>query len=202
MAEQHDAAGIRGQITDDFRLPVYAQDMLFVVTGAGSAAAQGPQGSYLLDHPPEGALRVTWGAADGPTLAFWPDAEQAHLRWDGRVKVGGFIERLHARELGGLEVIIIEVVGGPFAADHVGLPSLNDMKHGIFARPSDTEPFGQGQSYPFIILAESNLAGLAQDALVSGLAVDAYGSLASEAGGWHELVGLPLLLDSLTLLAP
>ena len=52
------------------------------------------------------------------------------------------------------------------------------------------------------MLAESNLAALAQDALVSGLAVDAYTALANDANGWHEIVGLPLLLDTLTLLAP
>ena len=62
-------------------------------------------------------------------------------------------ERLHARELGGLELVIVEVVGGPFSVDHVGLPSLNDMHNGIFARPADTEPFKKDQAYPFIILA-------------------------------------------------
>ncbi len=148
-------------------------------------------------------MRITWGAADGPTLAFWDNtADWLNLRWDGRVKVGGFVERLHAREGGGRELVIAEVVGGPFAADHVGLPSLDDMRNGIFARPSEVEPLDGDQAYPFVILADSNLATLVQDALVSGLAVDVYGVLASEAGGWHEIVGLPLLMDSLTLLAP
>ncbi len=197
------AIGVSGQLTEQFQIPAYAQDMLYVVTRDGAAQAQGKHGAFNLTTPPEGVVQITWGAADGPTLAFWNNAaEWLNLRWDGRVKVGGFIERLHARELGGLELVIVEVVGGPFAVDHVGLPSLNDMHNGIFARPADTEPFKKDQAFPFIVLAESNLASLAQDALISGLAVDAYGSLASEAGRWHEVVGLPLLLDSLTLLAP
>lgn len=199
---QNEKSGFVGQLTDEFRIPVYAQDMLFIVTEDGSAQAQGKQGKYALDGAPQGTVRLTWGASDGPALAYWRENELPAARWDGRVKIGGFVERLHARELGGLEVVIIEVVGGLLPATHVGLPSLNDMRNGIFARPSDSEPFGSDQSYPFVILAESNLSGIAQDALVSGLAVDAYGSLASEAGRWHELVGLPLLLDSLTLLAP
>jgi len=69
--------------------------------------------------------------------------------------------------------VIAEVVGVSFPVDHVGLPSLDEMRQGIYARPSDTEPLDQNQSYPFIILAESNLASLVQDALISGIAVDA-----------------------------
>ncbi len=192
-----------GQLAGDFHIPSYAQDMLYLVSGEAVAQAQGKQGHFSLDETPEIPLRLVWGGADGPTLAVWQALpEQGSLEWDGRVKVGGFIERLHARELGGLEIVIAEVVGGSFPVDHVGLPSLDEMRQGIYARPSDEEPFDQDEAYPFIILAESNLASLVQDALVSGLAVDAYGALASEAGRWHEVVGLPLLLDTLTLLAP
>jgi hypothetical protein len=190
------------QLSDDYTIPAYAQDMLYVVSGDNTAQSRGKYGKFTLDQAPDRSLGLTWGAG-GPTLVVWTRApESSTLRWDGRVKVGGFIERFHGLEIGGLEVVVAEVVGGPFPIDHVGLPSLDDVQHGIFARPSDVEPLGRDQAYPFVILAESNLAALAQDALVSGLAVDAYGSLAGEAGRWHEVVGLPLLLDSLTILAP
>ncbi len=193
---------VEGQLSDDFRIPAYAQDMLFIVSGANTVQARGKNGTFPLDVPSDGPLHLTWGAG-GPILAVWSAVpERLHFDWDGRVKVGGFIERLHAREVGGLELVVAEVVGGPLAVDHVGLPSLGDMRNGIFSRPSDAEPLGRDQAYPFIALAESNLASLVQDALISGLAVDAYGSLASEAGRWHEVVGLPLLLETLTLLAP
>jgi hypothetical protein len=193
---------MEGQLSEDFAVPPYARDMLYVVAGAKSAQTRGKHGTFTLGEAPAGPVRLTWGVG-GPTLVVWESAPgDLRLHWDGRVKVGGFVERFHGREVGGLEIVIAEVVGGPLAADHVDLPSLDDMRGGVFSRPSDTEPQGRDQAYPFIIQADSNLAALAQDALVSGLAVDACGSLASDAGRWHEVVGLPLLLDSLTLLAP
>jgi hypothetical protein len=191
---------VEGQLTEDFAIPIYARDMLYVVAGAQSAQASGKHGKFRLELT--GEVRIAWGDG-GPTLAVWKHAPaEPTLRWDGRVKVGGFVERFHGLEVGGLEIVIAEVVGGSFPVDHVGLPSLEDMRSGVFARPSDSEPLDRDHAYPFIILAESNLAALVQDAMVSGLAVDAYGSLASDEGRWHEVVGLPLLLDKLTILAP
>ncbi len=191
-----------GQLSESFAIPAYAQDMLYLVCDDNAVQTRGKYGKFKLDAAPPGPLSVTWGAG-GPTLVVWSHPpEAARLQWDGRVKVGGFIERFHGLEVGGVEVVIAEVVGGPFPINHVGLPSLDDMHNGIFARLSDAEPLGRDQSYPFIILAESNLAALAQDALVSGFAVDACGSLADDAGRWQEVVGLPLLLDTLTILAP
>jgi hypothetical protein len=195
-----------GQLTGKYRIPAYAQAMLFLVPeGAQASQVQGERGSFSLDaeRTSSAPLRLAWGNAAGPILAVWdlPPGD-LHLDWDGRVRVGGFIERLHAREVGGLEIVIADVVGGPLPADHVGLPSLDDMREGVYARTSDAEPLTRGQVYPFVSLAESNLAALAQDALVSGLAVDAYGSLAADDNRWHEVVGLPLLLDMLTLHAP
>jgi hypothetical protein len=191
-----------GKLTSKYRIPPYAQEMLYLVTSDRFTPVQGPQGN-LDTFSVNGLARLNWGTPKGPTLVFWDSvASSSDLHWDGHVKIGGFIERLHALEVGGLEVVIAEVVGGPVALDNGGLPSLDDMRQGVFARPSDIEPLDKDRVYPFIILAESNLAALAQDALVSGIAVDAHGSLADEGGKWHETVGLPLLLESLTLLAP
>src|SRR5258708_6909657 len=192
-----------GQLTRQFQIPDFAQDMLFVVTSSGSAQTQGEQGHFDFKVPADGNVRLHWAAANGPILAFWDNVTAwSGLNWDGHVKIGGFIERLHAHELGGLEVVVFELIGGPFASDHVSLPSLDDMRKGIFARPSDTEPLANDQFYPLIVLAESNMAAPSQDALVSGLGVDAYASLASEAGGWPENCGLPARLGSFNLLAP
>jgi hypothetical protein len=201
-AERIAGMSVEGQLTKTFTIPGYAQDMLYLVTDNGSAPTQGKYGKFSLNAPPTGSIRLTWGTASGPILVCWENVDELQLQWDGHINVGGFIERLHAHEVGGLELIIVEVIGGAFPVGHRGLASLEDMRAGIFARPADTEPIGSGQAYPFVVLAESNLAALAQDALVSGLGVDAYGSLASEASRWHEVVGLPLLLDTLTLLAP
>ena len=195
-----------GQLTGKYRIPAYAQAMMCLVPEGGQGRqAQGLHGRFSLDadRTSSGPLRLAWGNAVGPILAVWDHPPgDLNLDWDGRVRVGGFIERLHAREVGGLEIVIAEVLGGPLPAEQVGLPSLDDMRDGVYARTSDAEPLTRDQVYPFVSLADSNLAALAQDALVSGLAVDAYGSLAGDENRWHEVVGLPLLLDMLTLHAP
>src|SRR5215510_5794202 len=89
-----------GKLTEKFRLPEYAQDMCYVVVESGTAQTRGVYGDFTLEQEPHGAVRLTWGAADGPTLAYWEQIPpNLQLGWDGRIKVGGFIERLHAREL-------------------------------------------------------------------------------------------------------
>jgi hypothetical protein len=179
--------------------------MLYVESGSGEwpvpLPTSGKQGEFTLAAPLTAPVALRWGTAHGPTLTLLPvpPAGSRSLGWQGQVIVGGFIDRIHACEIGGLEVAIVEVVGGAFAAGHTALPSLTDMRGGVFARPSNAEPHTSGDSFPLIALAESSVAALAQDALVSGLAVDAYGRLADEAGGWHEALGLPLLLEALTL---
>lgn len=192
-----------GRIAGRWRIPAYAQDMLYIVSGESRAQLQGTDGQFVLEGELSDVLRITWAWwRVGPTLVHWPlPLETDDLEWDGRVKVGGFVQRLHAREIGGMEIVIAEIVGGAFEASYGDLPSLEDMKGGIFARPADSEPLGTGQTYPFILNAESNFAALAQDALVSGLAVDAVGILADDDTGWQQVCGLPLLMESLTMLA-
>ncbi len=195
---------ISGQLAGSWRIPAYAQDMLYVVSGESRAQTQGPLGQFTLDGELSDTLRVSWAWwRVGPILTHWAlPLEADPLNWDGRVKVGGFVERLHAREIGDMEIIIAEIVGGSFPANYGGLPSLEDMRGGVFARPADIEPLGMGLTYPFILNAESNFAAIAQDALVSGLAVDAIGILADDDTGWQHISGLPLLMESLTMLAP
>ncbi len=192
-------------LTSAYQIPRYAQDSLFLVCASQTANAKGVHGEYSLDKTtlPVEHVELHWAHPDGPALACWDNLEDwSELNWTGQIKVGGFIERLHGREISDLEVVIAEVVGGPLPGDHISLPTLRDMRNGVFAYPADREPLKQDQIYPFIILAESNFATLAQDALVSGLAVDAYGSLTAESDQWHKIIGLPLQLESLTLLAP
>jgi hypothetical protein len=179
------------QISLKWRVPVYAQGLLI----------PGSDESFAYIH---------WVDGDGPTLAYWalPESEteainnvNVSFEWDGRVIVGGFVERLHVRRLGDVELVIAEIVGGVFPANYRNLPTLADMREGVFARPADFEPSDDDHTYPFVMEADSAFASLAQDALVSGLAVDAVGRLADDAQGFHDVCGLPLMLESLTLLA-
>src|SRR5689334_14514122 len=101
------------QLTNtDYPLPAYAQDMLYLVTDDQTVQAGGERGDFNLSKS-NGDVRLTWGSANGPILTIWEELGKGQLDWDGQVTVGGFIERLHAHEIGGLEVVVIEVVGGP-----------------------------------------------------------------------------------------
>ena len=181
------------QISLKWRVPAYAQGLLI----------PGSDDTFAYIH---------WVDGDGPTLAYWalPEADaeanpsstvNAAFEWDGRIVVGGFVERLHIRRLGDVELVIAEIVGGVFPAQYHNLPTLADMREGVFSRPADLEPADDDHTYPFVIDVDSAFASLAQDALVSGLAVDAVGRLADDGQRFHEICGLPLLMESLTLLA-
>src|SRR5260221_12171321 len=79
-----------GQLTRQFQIPDFAQDMLFVVTDSGSAQTQGEQGYFDLKVPADGNVRLHWAAANGPILASWDNVTAwSGLNWDGHVKIGG-----------------------------------------------------------------------------------------------------------------
>lgn len=167
----------------NWRVPAYAQDRFVIRTD--------------IDF-----VNLHWLDVNGPVLVYWePPARGESINWDGTVSVGGFIERLHARRIAGVDFIVAEVVGGAFPADYTNLPTMADMSAGIFARPPDIGPADVGQMYPFIFEADSHFAALAQDALVSRLAVDVIGHFAPDEDRWHEVCGLPLIADTLTLLS-
>src|SRR5579859_4295643 len=143
-------------LSSAYQIPRYAQDLLFLVCGSQVTQIKGVHGDYALDKAafPIERVELHWAHSDGPILVCWENLESwSDLDWTGQIKVGGFVERLHGRDIGDLEVVIAEVVGGPLPGDHVGLPSLEDMRSGVFARSSDREPLKQDQVYPFIILA-------------------------------------------------
>lgn len=141
----------------------------------------------------EGQAVIRWGGAEGPLLGY-------AATWDGAVRVGGFVERIHALDLDGTDLLFLEVIGGIFPADTLALPTLDDMKAGRYSRPATLEPLGADFSYFFATTTESDIASLAQDALVSGLSVDVVGRLADDDQNLHELCGLPLVPVSLSLL--
>jgi hypothetical protein len=74
------------------------------------------------------------------------------------------------------------------------------MKQGIFTHPADAEPLGERMVYPFVLDPDSTFAGWLQDALVAGIAVDAVGRLSDDKQQFYMLTGLPLVMESLSLL--
>jgi hypothetical protein len=191
-----------------WRIPAYAQDMLWMQQGAHAARTSGTRGAFSLDVPGDGteAMFLVWGTADGPPLTVWhrPDTGAPFtVGWQGAVSVGGFIERLHVVEARGLELVIAEVEGGLLPPSYRRLPTLVQMQTAPFTRQgSDDPPLMRDFAYTFLAAAESVYAEYLHHALVSELAVDCFAVLGPQKGRWHEIVGLPLLLESVSLLAP
>lgn len=194
---------------DEWRIPPYARPMIWVSMGAQAAQVMDDRGRFLLDMPggsfEDLPLELRWGRPDGQVLVEWlPDdwIEPGIVGWSGEIAIGGFVERLHALTVRGLDLIVAEVEGGPLPATYRMLPDLEDMRAEIFRRDSEPSDSGEPGIYPLIVRADTLLAEYLHHALVSELAVDCWGELGPEAGRWHEVVGLPILLDAVSLLAP
>lgn len=192
-------------------------------TPLAAAPTSGPRGKFTLDLSDEAALRLAlgghregpqqavsigWGAALDPVLAVlpWPPdaAQRAALDWTGQVSLIGYVEQLHLQEFGGLALVVLELVGRPTPLTYdrlpaLPLPPLGD-RHGLHVDRHLEDSLEH--VYYLLAEAETPLAALAQDALVSSLQVAAVASLGEQEGGWHEVVNLPLILDALTLIAP
>ncbi|MCD4687317.1 MAG: hypothetical protein K8S97_15420 [Anaerolineae bacterium] len=193
-----------------WQLPAYAQEMLWLSGGAQPVQLRGSRGVFMLEHgvaPNTDALTLTWGHANGPLLAHWPlPANADHplaLDWRGVISVGGFVERLHALEVRGLTLVVAEVEGALLLPDHTPLPTLDQMRKSSASR-ADTAiaPETPEFTYSLIALADTVLAEYLHHALVSELAIDVRAVLAPQDGRWHEIVGLPLLVEMVSLLSP
>ena len=99
---------------------------------------------------------------------------------------------------------MLEVVGRAVPYTYQRLPDLPRPalgdRHGLHEdrHLEDTDE----QVYYILADAESPLAAVAQDALVSGLRVVCTTSLGEHEAGWHEFVNIPLVLEQITLIAP
>lgn len=188
-----------------WQIPAYAQDMLWVQCAGHSVQASGPRGQFAIEQPPAGAVaRLTWGHAGGPLLAEWTPAGAAFAAgWQGEVIVGGFVERLHAFETRHLELVIAEIEGDALPPGHTRVPGLEQMRAATFSRRDETYPAPDRRfTYTVIALAESIYAEYLHHAMVSELALDCFTRLGPQDGRWHEIVGLPLLVEAVALLAP
>jgi hypothetical protein len=192
----------------DWQIPAYAQNMLWMQQDAHAAQTHGPRGAFTLDVPGEGvaAMQLVWGAAGGPPLTVWhrPEIEAPFVvGWQGTVKIGGFVERLHALTVRGLALVVAEVEGSLLPAHYRRLPTLVQMQSVPFIRQdADAQPLTRDHVYTFIAGTDTIQAEYLHHAMISELALDCYATLAPQKGQWYEVVGLPLLLEAVTLLAP
>ncbi len=188
------------------------------------ATATGPHGAFRLDldaaaqaalsltgyrPAPQHVVSVGWGQARDPVLANlpwpadWAARKRLNLAWDGQVTLIGHVEQIHYQEAGGLLLAALELSGYAAPITYRRLPPLpasSADRHGLDAdRRLDDAP----EQVAYVLLdAESPLATVALDALVSSLRVVCVASLGPQEGGWHAVVDLPLLLDALTIVGP
>lgn len=187
---------------EEWSIPAYAQQMLWLRQGDAAVQVSGPRGLFKFDPPSSGGLRLMWGTTEGTPLAAWPEtsnSESITLNWNGHVAVGGFITRLHALEVRDLEIVIAEVEGGLLPPGYVRWPSLAEMSSAPFRRDLDQTPVERDYTYTFLVMADSIYAEYLHHALVSELAVDLYAGLGPQKGRWADVVGLPLLIESVSL---
>ncbi|MBI5958884.1 MAG: hypothetical protein HY866_09130 [Chloroflexi bacterium] len=183
-----------------WQIPVYAQEMLWVQSGDHTAQVSGARGAFSLEKPGE-TLSLLWGTADGPPLVAW--SSPSVISWQGEAAVAGFVERLHALQIRGLEVVVAEIEGDALPPGYSRLPSLDQMRNSVFSRHETAESTFQRQfTYTLITMADSIYAEYLHHAMVSELAVDCFAVLGPQDGRWHEITGLPLLVQSISLLAP
>lgn len=194
---------LTGQLTGGgFVLPAYLRGALWLVTDADTVALAGPGGLFALTAPAR-ALTLHLGGETGAALArlTWePDA----LGWDGRVAVGGTVETVTLREVNGVPLSVLGVVGRPLArgVSPVPLPATR-------TDPDALPPaFDEGLIadvdegfYTYLLPEDSAFAPLAETALLNRTRVWLDGRVAQDAEGWAAAVALPLVLEGLTLFA-
>jgi hypothetical protein len=186
-----------------WQIPTYAQSVLWVQSGESAAQTSGPRGVFALDDT-GGEIALAWGTAEGPVLVRWPDMPAGEvLGWTGSVGVGGFIERLHVFETRGLGVMVAEIEGDVLPADYRRVPTLADYQAGNVQRRDETDiGVTRAHTYTMLALADSVYAEYLHHAMVSELAVDCFATLGPQEERWYEIMGLPLLIEALSLLAP
>lgn len=179
----------------ELKIPMYARDMLWLTTGETFATNQFDQ---AMDVPDDQPLLLRWGHPQGSVLARWPSPVEK-IKWDGQTYVRGTVEAVHLLTVKNLELMVVEVVGNVPVTPLTRFPSLADLQ----AQPFERSPFRESDMLPgwyaFLLPLDSPLGDFAHHSLTHGGTIDAYGTLSDDKSGFYHLVGLPLLMESLTL---
>jgi len=180
--------------TLSLHLPAYAQDLLCLVDETGESLPVAAQGetSYTLAAPP---YQLRWGHPQGTPLAEWQSPPET---WEGAVRLSGHIELCHLLRLKNTEFMVCELHASLIPTETPRFPLIQDFRAGRFERDLF---FTTRESawYPCLLTLDSPWSDFIQPALANGQRVDVYASLASEKSGLQHVLGLPLVLESLTL---
>lgn len=179
------------------KLPDYAKDMLWITSG-GDFQTQVPDNLQIeVDNPIHG-LTLRWGTSEGSPMRHWPTVTK-NIVWNGHVRVAGHVECLHLMTFDELELLVVELRGSLLPMERPRFPSLEDLKKSPFERDIFIE--SESAWYSFLLEADNPMTDFVHHALVNGYSMDCYGKLADDASGFHHIIGMPMLLESLTLYA-
>lgn len=198
---------LSGQLTADWRIPAYAQKMLWL-SGTGDnvqgVRTEGDTGLFELQRPAP-IVTIRWGAADGIPLAQlrW---RIDNLEWNGSVRIGGFIASMHLMDFAPLDMplVVLHIDGQPLKPETQPYTSASQRSQWPYAAPdfhAGIDETSAADTTTWLVSYDSPLAALAQDAMSGKALIYAYGRLPDEARGWHQVFALPILLDAMTVFA-
>lgn len=179
-------------------VPAYAKNMLWITSGSEFQQRIPETMQATLPAAPDG-LTLRWGTATGSPLRYWPETTK-NIIWNGHVRVSGHVDCTHLIRVGKMDMLILEVRGSLLPLNKPRLPSLEDLRKAPYEHDLFLENIEEAW-YAFVLELDSPFADFTHHALINRQAVDCYGALAEESGGFHRLVGMPLLLESMTLYA-
>ena len=180
-------------------VPHYGRDMLWLTAGPDFRMRISGNAGEDVIIPTDEIVQLRWGTSDGSPVAVWQNPGNA-LVWQGQVNVRGRVDSAHILTIGKREIMIVEITGTPIAVERKRLPSLERLREG----PYESEvfaPYPQAEFwYGYLLSLDSPLADFAFQAMQQRALLDCYGTLAQDAAKFHALVGMPALLESLTIL--
>lgn len=196
---------LSGQLTSSWRIPTYAQDMLWLVTEESAVQVEGEHGSFKLEYP-SNELTLHWGTEDGPALMQF-NWQADTLDWSGEVRIGGRIDYIHMMQLPGAEfdVAMLPCWGKPLQPSLLPYPDVRQRKNLPYASLEFEDGLAENTEEgltTWLVEAESPLLAMAQDALSNDNDLYLWGYLANEVNGFHVHFALPLLLTGLTYFPP
>lgn len=196
---------LTGALCDDYTIPSYAQDRLWLDSEATSARCEGETGLFSLSAPAP-LLTLRWNGADGMPLTMlkW---QADNLQWDGSIRLAGIVEAIHLTELEDIEMpmALIYFSAQSLVPEIQQYPDASQRKLSRIMPPQFLDGINELETpmiVPLITFAESPLVAIAQESLMQKNPLYVFGKLADEEDDWHEYFALPIVWESVTVFAP
>lgn len=186
-----------------WEIPEYLRNMLYLESDGSAAKVQGETGLFELSEPAQ-RLILRWGGATGPALnelRWQPDS----LDWEGDVRLGGKIESIHVTETGeDFPLCIVTLNGVPLKAGYKPFSLARLVKHPPMSHNQNSvEMFALTKVEPtistWLVMFDNPMAEVVNQALLHNRHIHLFGTFAPEVLGWHNLITMPILLESATL---